>query len=122
MQITKERLKQIIREEMEVTLTNEEAGELFGEEVQQQLTEDEVNEDLSTLMASATPDNVMLIANALLKIGVETGLPLLVMILGRLGYEALASALSKNPMARKDKNFLMNYIQQELEGFKEFDK
>ena len=48
MQITKERLKQIIREEMEVTLTNEEAGELFGEEVQQQLTEDEVNEDLST--------------------------------------------------------------------------
>tara|TARA_R110002110_G_scaffold180184_4_gene386179 strand:- start:10831 stop:11205 length:375 start_codon:yes stop_codon:yes gene_type:complete len=31
MKITKARLKQIIKEELEVTLTNEEAGEMFGE-------------------------------------------------------------------------------------------
>ena len=37
MKITKDRLKQIIKEELEVTLTNEEAGELFGPEVQEEL-------------------------------------------------------------------------------------
>jgi hypothetical protein len=33
MKITKAQLKQIIKEELEVTLTNEEAGEMFGDEV-----------------------------------------------------------------------------------------
>ena len=37
MKITIERLKQLIKEELEVTLTNEEAGELFGYEVQEEL-------------------------------------------------------------------------------------
>ena len=37
--MTKARLKQIIREELQVVLTNEEAGEMFGDEVQQQLDE-----------------------------------------------------------------------------------
>jgi hypothetical protein len=37
MKITKARLKQIIREELQVTLTNEEAGEMFGDEVQERL-------------------------------------------------------------------------------------
>jgi hypothetical protein len=41
MKITRERLKQIIKEELQVTLTNEEAGEMFGEEVQQELEEQE---------------------------------------------------------------------------------
>ena len=72
MKTTKSQLRQIIKEELEVILTNEEAGELFGE--------------------------------------------------ARLGYEGIASALSKDPMARKDKNFLMNFIQNELEGYKKFDK
>ena len=105
MKTTKSQLRQIIKEELEVILTNEEAGELFGEGVEAQLEEQEVNEDMSALMANVTPDNLMIVANALLKIGVETGLPLLIMILGRLGYEALASRLSSDPMAsRKDKN------------------
>ena len=39
MKITKSQLKQIIKEELEVTLTNEEAGEMFGEEVEAQLNE-----------------------------------------------------------------------------------
>ena len=37
--MTKARLKQIIREELQVVLTNEEAGEMFGDEVQEQLDE-----------------------------------------------------------------------------------
>ena len=41
MKLTNEGLKQIIREELEVVLTNEEAGEFFGEKVQHQLEEDE---------------------------------------------------------------------------------
>ena len=41
MKLTNEQLKQIIREELEVVLTNEEAGEIFGDEVQRQLEEDE---------------------------------------------------------------------------------
>ena len=39
MKMTKARLKQIIREELQVVLTNEEAGEMFGDEVQEQLDE-----------------------------------------------------------------------------------
>jgi len=34
MKITKTQLKQFIKEELEVVLTNEEAGELFGEELE----------------------------------------------------------------------------------------
>ena len=47
MKLTKAQLKQLIKEELEVTLTNEEAGEMFGEDVQAQLEEQEepLNED-----------------------------------------------------------------------------
>mgnify|MGYP001358796171 CR=1 FL=1 len=45
MKLTKDRLKQIIKEELEVVLTNEEAGEIFGEDVQAQLEADEDNLD-----------------------------------------------------------------------------
>ena len=41
MRLTKSKLRQIIKEELEVILTNEEAGEFFGEEVQKQLEEAE---------------------------------------------------------------------------------
>jgi hypothetical protein len=41
MRLTKEALKQIIKEELEVVLTNEEAGEIFGDEVKEQLDEDD---------------------------------------------------------------------------------
>ncbi len=43
--ITKDKLRQIISEELEVVLTNEEAGEIFGEDVQAQLEADEDNLD-----------------------------------------------------------------------------
>ena len=39
MKLTTEQLKKMIKEELEVTLTNEEAGELFGEELEQKLDE-----------------------------------------------------------------------------------
>jgi len=45
MKLTKNRLKQIINEELEVVLTNEEAGEIFGEDVQAQLEADEAGVD-----------------------------------------------------------------------------
>ncbi len=53
MKMTKARLKQIIREELQVTLTNEEAGEMFGGEVQEELEQqdEQLNEsiDMDTL-------------------------------------------------------------------------
>ena len=42
MRISKDKLRDLILEELEVVLTNEEAGELFGNSVQDQLTEEEV--------------------------------------------------------------------------------
>ena len=45
MKITRQRLKQLIKEELEVTLTNEEAGELFGYEVQEELEQQETIEE-----------------------------------------------------------------------------
>ena len=48
MRLTKSKLRQIIKEELEVILTNEEAGEFFGEEVQKQLEEAEEYEDAKT--------------------------------------------------------------------------
>jgi hypothetical protein len=45
MKITKTLLKQIIKEELEVILTNEEVEEMFGEEVRQQIEEDEELEE-----------------------------------------------------------------------------
>ena len=47
MKITKSQLKQIIKEELEVVLTNEEAGELFGEEIEELLNEEDLEETIS---------------------------------------------------------------------------
>ena len=43
--MTKARLKQIIREELQVVLTNEEAGEMFGDEVQEELEQEDKLEE-----------------------------------------------------------------------------
>ena len=47
MKMTKARLKEIIREELQVTLTNEEAGEMFGGEVQEELEQQDEQLDES---------------------------------------------------------------------------
>jgi len=51
MKITTERLKEIIKEEIEVTLTNEEAAEMFGEEILEELEEG---------IENLTPENIQM--------------------------------------------------------------
>tara|TARA_R100000951_G_scaffold48142_2_gene40926 strand:- start:575 stop:1111 length:537 start_codon:yes stop_codon:yes gene_type:complete len=67
MKTTKQQLRQIIKEELEVILTNEEAGELFGEGVEAQLEEQELNEDLGQLanMLGSNPEELMIVLKAL---------------------------------------------------------
>lgn len=67
MKTTKQQLRQIIKEELEVVLTNEEAGELFGEGVEAQLEEQELNEDLGQLanMLGSNPEELMIVLKAL---------------------------------------------------------
>ena len=78
MKTTKQQLRQIIKEELEVILTNEEAGELFGEGVEAQLEEQELNEDLGQLpelanMLGANPEELMIILKAFAKAGANIG-------------------------------------------------
>ena len=70
MKTTKQQLRQIIKEELEVILTNEEAGELFGEGVKAQLEEQELNEDLGQLpelanLLGTNPEELMIVLKAL---------------------------------------------------------
>ena len=65
MKITKNRLKQIIKEELEVTLTNEEATEMFGESVGTQL-EEPLDEGLEALAADLDPQKIAMMVEALL--------------------------------------------------------
>ena len=89
MKITKAQLKQIIKEELEVTLTNEEAGEMFGEEVQAQLEEQELNEDDPAMLASMldpeTIEALKLIAQASMKMGKELLAPAALALIGAAG-------------------------------------
>ena len=75
MKITKKQLKQIIKEELEVVLTNEEATEMFGETVEQQLEEQQLNEDFDTLVQNLTPENLEMLVNVFKKMGYEIGIP-----------------------------------------------
>ena len=89
MKITKAQLKLIIKEELEVTLTNEEAGEMFGEEVQAQLEEQELNEDDPAMLASMldpeTIEAIKLIAQASMKMGKELLAPAALTLIGATG-------------------------------------
>jgi len=60
MKITTERLKEIIKEEIEVTLTNEEAAEMFGDEVVEGLDED---------VSNITPENIEMALAAIQQVG-----------------------------------------------------
>ena len=68
--LSKAKLKQMIKEELEVTLTNEEAGELFGETVEEQLEGQEVNEmiDLPSMLG-ISPGELSDVALVLLSFG-----------------------------------------------------
>ena len=67
MKITKRQLKQIIKEELEVVLTNEEAEEMFGQDIRAQLEENVLQEDLSQLasMLGSNPEELMIVLKAL---------------------------------------------------------
>ena len=115
MKITKNRLKQIIKEELEVTLTNEEATEMFGESVGTQL-EEPLAEGLEALAADLDPQKIAMMVEALLQIGYNFAAPMLAAFLARSGYEAGATAW-QGPLKRKDKNWLMNFIENEIRGY-----
>ena len=89
MKTTKQQLRQIIKEELEVILTNEEAGELFGEGVEAELEEQELNEDDPAMIASMldpeTIEALKLIAQVGVKIGKETLTPVALALLGVAG-------------------------------------
>ena len=124
MKITKAQLKQIIKEELEVTLTNEEAGEMFGESVKEQLDEQQLNEDLATLMQNLTPENLQLVAQAIIKVGTTFGVPMLAAALGKIGIEAFQAArTAKNAekyinMGEGDR--LVDFLYNELTDYKGF--
>jgi len=67
MKTTKQQLRQIIKEELEVILTNEEAGELFGEGVEAELEENVLQEDLGQLanLLGTNPEELMIVLKAL---------------------------------------------------------
>jgi hypothetical protein len=82
-------LKKLIKEELEVILTNEEAGEMFGEEVQSQLEEQELNEDDPAILASMldpeTIEALKIIAQAGMKMGKELLAPAALALIGGAG-------------------------------------
>ena len=112
MKITKAKLKQIIKEELEVTLTNEEAGEMFGEVVRAQREEQQLNEILSPEPAAELPMGM----DGLLGMSYTFAAPMLAALLARLGYEAGATAMAKDALERKDKNWLLDFIHTEVAG------
>jgi len=115
MKITKTQLKQIIKEELEVTLTNEEAGEMFGEEVQTQLEEQELNEILSPEQLAELP----MVITGLVKLGATFGIPMLAALIARVGYEAFLTAFKGVDETLKNKNrgWLVDFIEQEIKGY-----
>jgi hypothetical protein len=90
MKITKSQLKQLIKEELEVILTNEEAGEMFGEEVQAQLEEQDLNEMddpamLASMLDPQTIEALKVIAAASAKVGKELLAPTALAALAGMG-------------------------------------
>jgi len=118
LKMTKAKLKQIIKEELEVTLTNAEATEMFGEDVREQLEEKPLDEGLEALAADLDPQRVAMMVEALLQIGYNFAAPMLAAFLARIGYEAGAT-IWQGPLKRKDKNWLVNFIYDEVTGYKD---
>jgi hypothetical protein len=123
MKTTKQQLRQIIKEELEVVLTNEEAGELFGEGVEAELEEQELNEDLTTIMQNLTPENLELIVRSIIQVGTTFGVPMLIAALVKLGIEAAQAARMAGKAAPmigdKDSGRLVDFLYNEITGYKD---
>jgi len=102
MKITKARLKQIIKEELEVTLTNEEAGEMFGESVGTQLEEQELNEDMETLMLNLTPENIAIMTAAIKKVALNFAPAATLATAGYFAKQVVDDLKALSKMAPKD--------------------
>ena len=92
MKLTKKQLKQLIKEELEVTLTNEEAGEMFGEDVQAQLEEQEapLNEDPSYTEA------LQAVSQAFAQMSATFGPWMIAALFMKVAKDALTKARSKD--------------------------
>jgi len=84
MKITKKQLKQIIKEELEVVLTNEEAAEMFGESVEEQLNEDDPAM-LASMLDPETIEALKVLSKASMKMGKEILAPVGIAMLGLAG-------------------------------------
>jgi hypothetical protein len=76
MKVTKTQLEKLIKEELEVTLTNKEAGELFGEAVEEKLNEMEAEQ-----LDEVLDPEMMTIAQAFAKIGYNLSPAILAVIM-----------------------------------------
>ena len=116
MQITKERLKQIIKEELEVSLTNEEVGE--------QLKEQQLNEDFVSMLQNVTPENLQIVADAMIKMGSEMGPLMLAAALGAIGIESAKAAITANKseslVDQKEARGLIQLLEDELTDYGRF--
>ena len=107
MKLTKAQLKQLIKEELEVTLTNEEAGEMFGEDVQAQLEEQEepLNEDPSYAEA------LQVMVQAAAKIASIFGPTMTAGLFLKVAKDAFIKARSKDPVATQtDTDVAMRHL------------
>ena len=106
MKITKARLKQIIKEELEVTLTNEEATEMFGESVGTQLEEQELNEvDMS---------QVQIIMDAFAQIGINLSGAAAIGLMGYAMKTAIDLEKGDHSFSKRRRGFAKPEDQQEL--------
>jgi len=113
MKISKAKLKQIIKEELEVTLTNEEAGEMFGEEVQAQLEEQEepLNEDPSYAEA------LQLVGQAFAQMASTFGPVMIAGLFLKVAKDAFTKARSEDPVATQtDTDRVGDLFEQEVEA------
>ena len=94
MKTTKQQLRQIIKEELEVILTNEEAGELFGEGVEAELEEQELNE--------ADMSDIQIIINAFAKIGLNLSTAI---VMGLIAY-AVEQAMGRKKAKPEDEQMM----------------
>ena len=107
--MTKARLKQIIREELQVVLTNEEAGEMFGDEVQEELEQQDEQLD-----ESIDVETIESLESAIKMAYEEITTPTDV----DQTYAGTGEPVSKDPQAMHDKavEFLMDVVKNVTSG------
>lgn len=78
----------------------------------------ELDESIEALGTDLDPEQIRIMVEALIQIGYNFGAPMLLAFMGRLGYEGAATAMAKDALKRQDKNFLVNFLEDEITGYK----